>query len=619
MNFRLIPTFDNLLNLTICMDFRLNPLKGNESRNLISKYSSTLAITETVNQLASGIDEENDKHAETEGVPQLHSASKKAFFSAWRRLRPAWTWFNTDSWALEGLALAVSVATVVTILVMLATYNGCPITDWNYAVAPSSLLSILSTLLQGTVTFVMGSSLGQLKWIWHHQRKRVLYHFQLFDGASRGPMGSTSFLLSLPCLSLATVGCIVTLLVLAAGPVIQQSLDISVRQVNNSTATIPFSQSYKKYSSFQQGNFDIDPAMKSAIYDGAFLSNISQTSASISSQCSTGNCNFPKFTTLAVSSQCVDTSALIREDCVANDGGSCANFTLPNGLSIGSKEDENFIAVLSNPSLNTNELWTHQPSLVNISILVYDAEVTNLGHGYTGYNLTRLLAFDCVFYACAHTYEAKVSQGQLVEKIIHTYPINTPVENPYDANLTLDDLTYEFDYRPMGALRHFLSKHINGTGSMDKRFKTEIIQALFVNGANKVPRTIENISKTVSNHMRVSSGQVHQGTAMSDETYIRVQWPWLVLPLIIVVLDAIVLGLTMWQSSALGIPKWRNSVLAAMVHGVDKSEKERYVVGASSWVGKEKVSQLDEWAESLGVRLRPRRSTDLDYGLVRAA
>ena len=68
--------------------------------------------------------------------------------------------------------------------------------------------------------------------------------------------------------------------------------------------------------------------------------------------------------------------------------------------------------------------------ILTLSIVVYDAEVTNLGHGYTGYNLTCLLAFDCVLYACAHTYEAKVSQGRLVEKIIHTHPINTPVEDP---------------------------------------------------------------------------------------------------------------------------------------------------------------------------------------------
>ena len=116
---------------------------------------------------------------------------------------------------------------------------------------------------------------------------------------------------------------------------------------------------------------------------------------------------------------------------------------------------------------------------------------------------------------------------------------------------------------------------------MNKRFNTDIIQALFVNGANQVPRTMWNIAKTISNHMRLSSGQVHLGTAMADKTYIRVQWPWLVLPLLIVVLDMIVLGLTMRQSSALGILNWWNSVLAAMVHGVDQSEHERYVVGAS--------------------------------------
>lgn len=40
------------------------------------------------------------------------------------------------------------------------------------------------------------SSIGQLKWPWYRARHKTM-HLELFDGASRGPMGSTLLLFKL--------------------------------------------------------------------------------------------------------------------------------------------------------------------------------------------------------------------------------------------------------------------------------------------------------------------------------------------------------------------------------------------------------------------------------------
>lgn len=34
------------------------------------------------------------------------------------------------------------------------------------------------------------AAIGQLKWHWFRSTKRILYHYQVFDEASRGPFGA---------------------------------------------------------------------------------------------------------------------------------------------------------------------------------------------------------------------------------------------------------------------------------------------------------------------------------------------------------------------------------------------------------------------------------------------
>jgi len=70
--------------------------------------------------------------------------------------------------------------------------------------------------------------------------------------------------------------------------------------------------------------------------------------------------------------------------------------------------------------------------------------------------------------------------------------------------------------------------------------------------------------------------------------------------------------------SSLGIPSWRNSTLAAMTHGTEKSGTSLLAIGSSEYKGKEKISDLEEWAAGLEVRLRQEGPTGASYGPIRA-
>lgn len=113
-----------------------------------------------------------------------------------------------------------------------------------------------------------------------------------------------------------------------------------------------------------------------------------------------------------------------------------------------------------------------------------------------------------------------------------------------------------------------------------------------------------NIATTITNRMRLDFGQKIQGIAIALESCIHVRWLWLLLPLIMVTLALLFLIPTIWQSCRWGIPSWRNSTLAAMTHGTEKSGTSLLAIGSSGCKGKEKISDLEEWAAGLEVRLR---------------
>jgi hypothetical protein len=87
-----------------------------------------------------------------------------------------------------------------------------------------------------------------------------------------------------------------------------------------------------------------------------------------------------------------------------------------------------------------------------------------------------------------------------------------------------------------------------------------------------------------------------------------------------VILAIVFLILTRWQCHRWDIPSWQSSALATMMHGVGHPEGGGSVVAQEAEIGgdgKEKISDLEEWAEKLEVRLRRKGTKEVAYGLVR--
>ena len=109
----------------------------------------------------------------------------------------SWTqkyWNLANSlWLWEFCGWSLSTACLMTIVGLLAHYNGKPLRDWPHSITLNSTLAILSAVSKSALMIPVAAGLGQLKWT-RLRKGRKLYDLQRFDDASRGPLGSVSLI-----------------------------------------------------------------------------------------------------------------------------------------------------------------------------------------------------------------------------------------------------------------------------------------------------------------------------------------------------------------------------------------------------------------------------------------
>lgn len=119
--------------------------------------------------------------------------------------------------------MALSSAALLSIVAVLFTFDQKPLTSWKATLRPNTVIAILSTVSKSALLMVIGSGIGQLKWVYFEQRPHCVADFAVFDEASRGPLGSSKLLLRIHWrATLASIGALLTLLALAMDPFVQQ-------------------------------------------------------------------------------------------------------------------------------------------------------------------------------------------------------------------------------------------------------------------------------------------------------------------------------------------------------------------------------------------------------------
>jgi Protein of unknown function (DUF3176) len=189
--------------------------------------------SQSIARAASESDDEEHDRDNVESKPPLQSRRiKESWFLAWR-------------WEL--FAAVFSISCMAAVVVILAIVQDKPLSHWTFQIQPNSMVSVFSTLSNFALLLGVAEGLGQLKWLYFQKKRHRLFDLQVFDDASRGPLGSLRLLWMLKLqITLASVGAIVTIVSLAMDPFTQQVLSYDVVTINttNSSVSLPAAKAY---------------------------------------------------------------------------------------------------------------------------------------------------------------------------------------------------------------------------------------------------------------------------------------------------------------------------------------------------------------------------------------
>lgn len=218
-------------------------------------------------------------------------------------------------WLFEIMTWLVSALCMATIVAIYIYINQKPMSDFNMAITASNALGKVAS---AALIVPTSEALGQLKWNWFHN-SRAMWDFEIFDKASRGAWGATLLLFRTKGRSLAALGALLMVLMLAIDTFFQQVVEFPDRwALQNTTGAIPrisiYAPSYARVFSQDYAMSQVDKYIR-PIGEEYFYSNGTQpvvlgngTRPDIPLSCPTSRCTWPEYETLAVCSTCADVS-----------------------------------------------------------------------------------------------------------------------------------------------------------------------------------------------------------------------------------------------------------------------------------------------------------------------
>ncbi|KAK0507926.1 hypothetical protein JMJ35_009815 [Cladonia borealis] len=431
-----------------------------------------------------------------------------------------------DWWLWEILSALTALISSTVIIVILVIFDSSSLPDWPSVFTINSTISFFAVITKLAITSALGASISQSKWLWYRQEEpRPLKDLQLFEDASRGPWGALALLFSIRARHIAFVGATITVLMLLFDPFLQQVVVYPDRLVaSEKTATIVRAQNYVARS--EEGlplPSVVDMSLKAAIYEGIFDVR-DQADVNIEHYCSTGNCTWQDFSSLAVCSKCANITSYIEKSC--NETG-CHHLYLPDGPTItGSGSQINSSTTNISPDLaNTTA------SIIQFTSLISKSNASPS-------------AYECALFYCINTYTASVTDGAISQTITSTFLNNTathsqssdllytpPPSFTNNNTTTSNTTTTTFTVSSLAALalNSFMTTTFTGHGHISPPssnttsfFSSDTIHALY--STTNYTARINNLAISMTNNIRQqnsSGSSPHPGIAFKTETYVK--------------------------------------------------------------------------------------------------
>ncbi|OAG20926.1 hypothetical protein CC77DRAFT_989290 [Alternaria alternata] len=462
-------------------------------------------ISTATRQRATPITQQSDRYRRPCTPASLNlSENQKTSLDFTQRIERKLAEYNASDnifkrWLFEVSSWLVSACSMIAIVLIYVRIKDQPMSSSG---AFLTWTNVLGKIASAALIVPTTEALGQLKWNWFHNSK-AMWDFEIFDKASRGPLGALMLLYRTKGRSLAALGALLILLLLAIDTFFQQVVEISDRWTLQATlAAAPKAYTYetgwpKEYlDGIENASDDKDTFLvieKFSYGDGirpVLFGNAVRPDISIF--CPTSNCTWPSYKTLGVCSQCADISADLSFACLSHTVDWTADsqglFDLekpyPNATACGYFLN----ATSDNPTLMSGYLWdtgnlTAGEALVmrtlpltrvtskeplygngsvhfkNIRHKIQDVFIVSTSDGTAGsvYRNETPVAQECHLSWCIKTMRSSYTSGGYSEEVLDTvfnttagpfpwqsFPANDETGEYFDI-FYMDDITLEVE------------------------------------------------------------------------------------------------------------------------------------------------------------------------------
>ncbi|CAG8390446.1 unnamed protein product [Penicillium salamii] len=568
----------------------------------------------------------------------------------------SWRFLCLDTWIPEIIATLFSIACFIGICGILLAYNQKSRPELYYGLSLNAIISVLATGCRSSLIFVIGEAMGQLKWTWFYAKPQRLIDMQTLDSASRGPLGSITTLFKGTRRSLASLGAVIIIFLLAFDPFIQQIISYPIRLTTVSDGISPAIT--KRLGYFTP---DLD-------YNTVYSTGLWSEDTILSPDCPSGNCTWSKFQSSGMCSQCSDITQSVDLKCgIVSDNSNTTKYSTVREVDVkcdlvppqGNTNQFNldFLFVASKDTSLENLSWyNYLTRKLSWHILsAYDFNAYNvrpqtknqpfaspsdplmvIGYAEIGYNEDYIdsdliggirvdKATQCSLELCVLEYDvfvkngtpnvttSVVDYGELFWKKTSDPRISLGATTCWKPRSSPQDIAFEnskpgtfFQLSPVEFAFCGInfeipldeSVFVGSTNQSDQGNSTKLDKLYGDHNTARIASIgLEKIMSNVAQHMNKEAlhqngSEVH-GKAYITEVFVEVKWLWLILPIILVTSGTLFIAMVIFENKKNGTSLWKSSVLAFFYHGL-------YDVDSDSMA----ASVMEKKAEGSVVRLQ---------------
>ncbi|KAI0602828.1 hypothetical protein F4775DRAFT_600778 [Biscogniauxia sp. FL1348] len=501
-----------------------------------------------------------------------------------------------SSWYLEVAGLVLSSTSFIALIAVLFYVNGRPLTQWNFFLSVNAVISTLAVISRTSLAFSISSCLGQAKWNWFKRRSYNLIGFDRFDDASRGPWGSFWLIVWLRASHWLVLGAVVTITLMAFEPFLQalisfpgqmdsvdsglspyiglsQVLDVGTFVEDSDASTLGEDLPDNTPITFPYYITQPDLGMVSAFNNGFYNTSKAQSAFFY---CPTANCTWPASTSLAICGTCNDVSNRLerRRQYGKNLGTLISdtstwlvdNYTinaLPliniTNLSDYHQQNQYASALMAATRITESQLTL---SFQHIDTLITAVQVLRAADEYEAgtvlWDNATVTATECALYFCLNTYKSAVEGGILSEEVVSSSS-DRDRASYRDAN---GGEMFE-DYEKW----HNYSLY-SGPGDFNRSDLELVLPTNNTHGPSG-DSTFEKAAQVLSNWVRDVSDMKSNGTAQEWVIHIHVNWPYITLPVMSIVVGLVFSLCCIFDTYRLQLDPWKTDTIATLTHSVD--------------------------------------------------